>query len=262
MLTKLFKYDMKFLGKFMIPFLAITIITSCLSRIMLEMSSSYFVFKILYWTFVIIANTLIINSIFQIVIRIIMRFKSQLYGDESYLIHTLPVKRSDIVLSKIVSGSLWIFITLLVAFLCIYIEYMLGNMTNIMNGVKMFATTYQMNVGWMIVLFIMYILFIVEWFLCMLLFSIELGHRKSERKGLWSFFYACIFFVATVLINLIGVFGFSLFNPEMLTVFKTNEMPATVLQPFFITFVILYFIYMIVYFILSLRGINKHLNVD
>lgn len=262
MLAKLFKYDMKFFGKFMLPFLIITVITSCLSRLMLELSSSYFIFKILYWTFIIIANTLIINSIFQIIIRIIIRFKSQVYGDESYLIHTLPVTRKEIILSKILSGSLWLWITILVAFFCIFIQYMLGNMEEIVNVIKIFATIYQMNMNWMIILFLLYIFFIFEWLLCMLLFSIELGHRKSDKKGLWSFIYACIFFIITVLTNLIGVFGFSLFNPDMLTVFKTNEMPITLLQPFFITFVILYFLYMIVYFTLCMKGIDKHLNVD
>ena len=70
-----------------------------------------------------IAISMMINSLVNCIMRLWARFIRNLYKDESYLTHTLPVPRKTIYLSKIISALICIFTTTLVIALCLFICY-------------------------------------------------------------------------------------------------------------------------------------------
>ena len=103
MLKKLLKYDLIYKYKVLIIFYVISIIVSILTRITTIDNPSLAILvinKILCGTVIAFVVNIIVNTL----MRSWVRFKSNVYGDESYLTHTLPVKKETIYLSKTFSN--------------------------------------------------------------------------------------------------------------------------------------------------------------
>lgn len=262
MLKKLIKYDIDFVNKFLIPFSIITILITILCRICFEFLEVSFIFKILYYTTVIVANGLIINLVINIIIRNILRFNQQLYGDESYLVHTLPVKRNQIVASKIISSSITTITSFLVAIGCLFIEYsaQLGDIIKQLLGIL--KTNYNMSEAFTITIIIIYIFAMITWLLEMCYTASELGHRHNENKTALSFVYAITLYIITQVINLIALVVIALFNNNLLDILKTNNITPEALKPLLILVIGLNITYVIAYYLLATKLINKKLNVD
>lgn len=125
MLSKLIKYDMKSLNRFL-PVMHIFILLSSIlirtfitGRITPDSSSEQadlfmLLSFILYFTFIIALSTgtYLIAGI---------RFYKNLFTDEGYLTKTLPVKTGTHLLSKTITGSIWAVINMLSIYLCTYI---------------------------------------------------------------------------------------------------------------------------------------------
>ena len=90
MLKKLLKYDLIYKYKVLIIFYVISIIVSILTRITTMDNPSLAILvinKILCGPVIAFVVNIIVNTL----MRSWVRFKSNVYGDESYLTHTLPV---------------------------------------------------------------------------------------------------------------------------------------------------------------------------
>lgn len=71
---------------------------------------------------------------FSTYIIIAVRFYRNLFSDEGYLTHTLPVTRGRLLLSKTISGSIWAFIDGIMIYLCIYILLSVPALTGPLKG--------------------------------------------------------------------------------------------------------------------------------
>ena len=95
MLKKLLKYDLKKIYKFLIIFYSLSIFFGVLTRIFFSIENSL-IMNIIGQ----ICNGASISMMFSILINNLMRtwvdFKHNLYGDESYLTHTLPVEKQTL----------------------------------------------------------------------------------------------------------------------------------------------------------------------
>ena len=94
MLAKLLKYDLKKHVSFFLIIDALALAFAVLARLTISSSSAFMIFVHEFSTgavFALAANV-IVNTGF----RGFAKFRLSLYGDESYLTHTLPVKASTI----------------------------------------------------------------------------------------------------------------------------------------------------------------------
>ena len=95
MLSKLLKYDLKYMIKSMSVFYILAIFFAVLTRIFFSLEKSVIITIIGQITvgcmFSMIANTLI-----NTMMRSWVRFRDSLYKDESYLTHTLPVTKNEL----------------------------------------------------------------------------------------------------------------------------------------------------------------------
>jgi hypothetical protein len=95
MLTKLLKYDLKYMIKNMSIFYILGLFFAVLSRILLSIDGSFMLMIIsrisVGCMFAMVANILI-----NTMMRSWIRFRDSIYKDESYLTHTLPVTKNDI----------------------------------------------------------------------------------------------------------------------------------------------------------------------
>ena len=116
MLTKLLKYDIKTINKVLIIFYGLSIFFSVLTRIFFMIDNSVIMNVIAH-----ICSGATISMIFNILInnlmRLWVRFKQNLYGDEAYLTHTLPVTKKQLYLSKFIISITSLLISVLVIFL-------------------------------------------------------------------------------------------------------------------------------------------------
>lgn len=117
MLGKLLKYELKSTAKFFVPmYFAILVITTL---------NSIFIRKNVFVEAQGIINMVIGGLFIAIttltIVIIVKRFKKNLLGDEGYLMFTLPVKSSSLILSKYISALIWVLLTMIVSSMAIII---------------------------------------------------------------------------------------------------------------------------------------------
>src|SRR5574344_1912963 len=100
MLLKVLKYDLKFTYKNLIIFYTLSLVFALLGRICSIFDTSGIMLilsKINNGITISMIVSVIINNLMRVWARLVLNF----YKDESYLTHTLPVKKSTLYLSKV-----------------------------------------------------------------------------------------------------------------------------------------------------------------
>lgn len=115
MLGKLLKYEIPAMGRKLLPLYAAWAATALLLGLTTQSadSKSEFMVVISALLYTAIATTIMVMTI----ILIVQRYKNSLLGDEAYFNHVLPVSVSEHIGNKVISATLWIFVTFLVAIL-------------------------------------------------------------------------------------------------------------------------------------------------
>ena len=107
MLGKLIKYDLKSLNRFLVMIHAL-LLTALLIRYFLtgQINSSTPQNSLLLALSITLYVLILIAVSFATAIIITIRFYKNLFSDEGYLTHTLPVTRGQHLLSKTIAGSI------------------------------------------------------------------------------------------------------------------------------------------------------------
>ncbi len=130
MILKLLKYDIRGIGKKLLPLYGLSIAFSILSRF--TFLNYYYTDLTQYppfwaellmglifgFTWILIGATFIVTFF----VLIISFFKT-VYGDEGYLTHTLPITTTQILISKTLNYYLWMFVALIVSLLSILLMF-------------------------------------------------------------------------------------------------------------------------------------------
>ena len=122
MLSKLLKYDLKSKLPFLCIFYALAIGCAGWARLFL-LFSEIPILNIIGQIFSGAAISMIFNTLINNVLRAWGLFRQNLYGDPSYLTHTLPVRKPAIYLSKALDGLITMTISFLVSGLTLVILY-------------------------------------------------------------------------------------------------------------------------------------------
>ena len=111
MLGKLLKYEMKAMGRLMLPLYGLLVLSAALLGISIRLNMSRgmeFIVK----TFTVLTTTLfivlIVASVVVMTVLVIQRFYKNLLGSEGYLMFTLPAGTMDHILCKLISSAVWI----------------------------------------------------------------------------------------------------------------------------------------------------------
>ena len=264
MLGKLIKYDLENINKLLIIFYIITLIFAVLTRIFLSIENS-FIFDIIGKICSGTTIALMINSIINNIIRLWVRFKSNLYGDESYLTHTLPVTKNQIYLSKFITSFITLFVSTLVIILTLFIAYYSKeNLDFLIKGLlDPIAKIYDSSAIVIILLFI---------FICFLelfnilqagYFGMICGHKMNSNKLLLSVAFGFIGYMVLQFILILILFVFAIFNKDIMNLFHTTgavgiDMIKTVIWYGIIGYSVL----IIIGFFVNIKLFNKGVNVD
>lgn len=126
MLGKLMKYEFKATWKLLVPMDIFLVVMSILAYIMMKLSFSSSDNELVVMTEMLVMVSYVL-SMFVIVIvtliYLIYRFYVSVYGDEGYLLHTLPVDKHHIIIAKVLASVIWIVINNLLIYLSILLLF-------------------------------------------------------------------------------------------------------------------------------------------
>ena len=263
MLKKLLKHDLKWNFKLLIVFYSIALVFSILTRIFLSIDGST-VFNVIGK----ICSGVTISFVFNIIINNIMRcwarFTKNLYGDESYLTHTLPIEKKTIFASKFLMGVITMFTSVLVILLTLLIAYYSKeNIEWIKASLNLIASIYNSTV--IKLLLVIFLVFFLEMVFTIFAgyIGILLGHRSNNKRMIKSVVYGFITYLLTQSLTLIIMFICGLFNKDIMNLFiTTNIVNIDILKYIMYGAIILYIIYIIIYYLLGLKIFKKGIDVD
>ena len=136
MLGKLMKYEWKATWKLLLSANLVTVVMTILAWIMVNVVESSSDFDMVDFVSVMVIFTYVIGMFAVTVgtsIYLIYRFYTSTYGDQGYLLHTLPVDTHHIIIAKVLVSVIWLLINMGVIYLSILLliagqEDMLKNM--------------------------------------------------------------------------------------------------------------------------------------
>lgn len=263
MLGKLIRYDFKSNFKFLMIFYILSLFFAVLTRIFLNIEDS-FILNIIGQICSGATIAMMFNILINNLMRTWVRFRHNLYGDESYLTHTLPVERKTIYSSKFITSIILVFISMLVISLTIFIAYYSKENLKFLKDILLPVVEMIDSTMFIFVLMFVFILFLEIFNLLQIGFTgIILGHKMNNNKVLYSVIYGFVSYSVIQVIVFVVLFVVALFNKDMLNLFFTNEIINMEMVKFIIILAI--FIYSVsiigVYFV-NQKLLSKGVNVD
>lgn len=129
MIMKLLRYDIKGIGRRLLPLYALTIVLSILNRFSTSSiyngyernTSSSTWFELLSAILVGIYVITIIAVFIVTFYILVAKYNRSIYGDEGYLTNTLPITQTQIIVAKTINFLIWSIISGLVAMVSLFI---------------------------------------------------------------------------------------------------------------------------------------------
>lgn len=258
MLGKLLKYDLKFVFKNLNVFYILLFISTIIGRLFNGIENST-IMHIISQIFMGISIAMIFNILINGAIRIWVRMTENVYKDQSYLTHTLPVTKKDIFLSKILCSLIVILVSFIVILLGVAIWFWKDTT---IEAIKSFF-----NMGFesksTILLFVLTCYLEFFFLIVVGLLGIVLGHKFNNRKIILSIIFSILIYGAFNLLSL-GLLGAgTLFFPGLKELFISNVLPTTNQIHGMLEFAVgLYLVYSCICSLVSINLFNKGVNVE
>ena len=263
MLKKLIKYDLISMLKFISIFYILGIVFAVLTRIFFSFENSFMagIFgQITTGATISMLVSILINNL----MRFWVRFKNTLYDDESYLIHTLPIDKKTIYLSKIITSLLIMLISFIICSLIIFIAYYSKENIELLKNILLpFSELINIDVI-KIVIIIIFILFLELYslLLCGYL-GIIIGHKFNHHKVAYSMLFGFLIYMASQVIVLIALFTAGIFNENIMNLFVTAD-PVSIdtIKLIFSFSLVVYIIILFVNHFINKKLFKEGVNLD
>ena len=263
MLGKLIKHELKYMFKFLSIFYILAIVFALLTRIFLGIENSL-IFNVIGEicsgaTIAMIANTIINN-----IIRYWVRFKQTMYGDESYLTHTLPVTKGTHYSAKMITGLITMLVSVVVIALSVFIAYyseanmeMLKTIFDTLGG--------ALNVSVSSIILVLALTLFLQ-YSCLLqngFTGIVLGHKMQGGKIGFSFLFGFITYSVSQTIGVLAIFITGLFNKDIMEMFNSNNVSTMeAFKTIFAVICVYYAVVVAINFIVNVKLLKKGVNVE
>lgn len=262
MLAKLLKYDFKKQIKIFLVFDGLALLFAIISRLLLNFNNIVF-FDILSKIFAGAMWAMCVNAIINTVIRAWANFSHSLYGDESYLIHTLPVKTGTIYWSKFITALLILLINAVVTGVCVLITYRDTELANVVLPlIHSVADNFELADGLFVAL-IAALLFLELFTMLLSGFAGSIiGHRFNERKIAYSILAGFGVYILSSVFVLICMLIAGIFVPSLLSVFVESSISNEVVKELLVVGLIAYVLIIPVLSLLSAKLLNHGVDVE
>ena len=263
MLIKQLKYDLKFGNKVLIIFYILAFFFAILTRIFLSIDNS-FIMNIIGKVCGGVSISMIFNILINNVMRLWVRFKHNLYGDESYLTHTLPIEKKTLYLSKILTSIITLFVSMIIIALTLFIAYYSKeNLEFIKNMLLPLAELYESSILMLLIEFLFIFFLEIANIVQAGFTGIILGHKMNNAKTGYSVLYGFGVYMGTQIFAVLALFLVGLFNNEIMNTFITNTLVSVdTIKLIVLIATITYTLSLIILYIVNIRLFKKGVNVD
>lgn len=263
MLGKLLKYDLKWVYKLIIVFYCLAFIFSVIGRAFSTIEKSL-VFEIVSQIAFGTAISMMVSSLINTIMRLWVRFNRNVYKDESYLTHTLPVKKQEIFAAKVITGVVSIFTAMIVIIVCLFIcYYSEANMEALKSVLEIAASTYNTTVLNLLLLIAIVIFLEIVYALLIGYVGIILGHKSNKNIMARSIVIGFIlyFVLQGLSLGLIAIYG--LFNPDVMNLINTKEIVnIEAIKSVMHAGIGIYALYIIFLYFFGKKELSKGVNVE
>lgn len=263
MLKKLLKYDLENIFKFLIIFYSLGLFFALLTRVFFSIENSLvcnIIAEICSGTAISMIFSVLINNL----MRLWVRFKNHFYSDEAYLTHTLPISKTVLYLSKIITAVVSVFTSVGVIGVSLFIAYYSKENINLLKSIILpIAEAYESNIITILVSF--FLVFFVEFAVILQagFTGTILGHRMNSMKTGFSVLYGFATYICTQIFALLVIFIFSLFNEGVMNLFITNSMvDINIIKTVIYLAIAIYSIIFFALCFINIKLFKKGVNVD
>ena len=265
MLKRLLKYDLVYMYKCLIIFYALSLVCGLCTRIF-DNAGDAMILVIVTKIFNGAAISMMFSIIFNNILRLWARFSSNLYGDESYLTHTLPVTKSMHYTSKFLTVIITTISSILVVVVTLFIAY-IESKEQLREIIDKFIYE-DGNIGdvlLVVFILILQIIHIIQLGYTGMIF----GNRRMNMRLVWSFAYGFIGYILTQICSVIYIFAMALISENvkkmLFTAYGTstnfNKLDETI-EFLLYGILILYIVFITIVFVINKKMLNKGVNVD
>ncbi len=265
MLKALIKYDLRFIiNKALVIYYAVSVFLGLLTRLMFLIDGSV-VLNVIAQICSGAAISTMISILINTVIRCWVRFRPNFYGDESYLTHTLPIRKSTQYTAKFLSATISLITGFGVVLVTLFLAYYSKeNMELFKSMLLPLADSMDSSAAELILILIAVLLVELLNMVQSGYLGIILGHQKNSGKtGLSVLFGAIVYIVSQGVVLLISFLMTMCFNDDAFRLFTENTITDfSVFKSLALIALVAYGIILAVGFFLSVRCFQKGVNVD
>ncbi len=263
MLVKLLKYDLKWVYKVVIVFYILAIVFSIIGRALSFIQNSV-VFSVITQITFGFAIAMMANCLINSFMRLWVRFIKNLYKDESYLTHTLPVEKSTIFISKIIASFITVFTTAVIVIACLFIcYYSKENLQALKSILEITASTYDITV--ISLLLLVTLVFFLEVMFVVLIgyVAIILGYRSNKNKMVRTLIIGFTLYMITQVLTLALIYIFGLFNSNVMNLINTKDIVnIEAIKLIMLVGIGIYAVYILFYYWLGKKAFEKGVNIE
>ena len=262
MIKSLIYYDVKKITGTLPYFYAFSLIFASLTRFINIWKDIQFLFMI-GQIFQGVTFAMIVNLLGNVFLSAIVRsFVPSFFGDESYLTHTLPVEKSKLLLSKVISTIILVLVSVLVCLVSLAIMfYSKEVMLLIKTAINVTIVDMNLSAEGFIILVAIVLFLQILTTLLMGYSAIFQGYFSEDRKVLKSFIWFAIFYFATMLINLLIAVIVLAIGGSVQELFA-SVISGKTLTTLLITVTINYVFFAVAFYIISYKLFERGVNVD
>ena len=262
MLGKLLKYDLKWCFKPLVVFYILAIIFSIITRI-IESVNQTLILLIMDKICSGVVIAMLINILINCLMRNWVRFERNIYKDESYLTHTLPVSKNKIYLSKILTAIITLFVSFIIIVICLAIVC-LNDITWYSLKLSLEQSAIFLNSSPLSLIIVLIITIFFE-FLFMILsgiLGIVIGHRSNNMKIVKSILIGMGIYMGLSLFSLAIIYMAGILSPDIMSVFNNIKVSSNAIKSIMIIGIFVYAIYNLMIYFIGNALLNKGINVD
>lgn len=264
MLNKLVKHDLKRNFSWLWILSVVTIGVAGLSRLITELAGSSKFLLIVGGMFTGITTGLIVNVLIQPFIRYFITFQKDFYGDESYLTHTLPVTKNDLIYSRYISSTVQTVFAVLVTIFSFFILYWSPSGWQTALGLIDYLVSTNcpglgISTGWLIAIILIILVIWVFAITSTGYMSVIISNRFKNRKTLYAVLLAIgLIYAENLLMGLLMLLGFVIAGLDL----SADLMPPSAAIIMIVVGIVMQLAYWIITFFVSKHLLNKGVNVD
>ena len=256
MLIKLLKYDFKRMFSSLFPYyllmMGLGLVTTLFNKITEYFEILNFMNGMLVLAFIIITFA----SFFYTFFVSIRKYYKNILKNEGYLTNTLPVSKNKIVLSKLITSIIFIIINTICVFIAIGLTPI--NLSDILDTLEQIFESGGIDAIKVLSMFIISMFLSYLTYLLIFYAALALGHTRSDKKILYSLIFGICLYMISQMISSIIIVIIGVVNPNI--IYDINSFDT--MDIFMIIGYILSFIYIIIYYIITIKVLDKNLNLD